>query len=95
LIFGLRGVPEQAKVVKEAVAGRDALKISLSVQFYTDSVVNERTLLAIESLSQGDRAFNSTYPPEPIRVSVALAPRRAKGNAMQLPAISEGPSMAL
>ena len=51
--------------------------------------------LAIEPLPQGDRAFNSTYPPEPIRVSVALAPRRANGNAMQLTAILEGPSMAL
>jgi hypothetical protein len=28
--------------------------------------------LVIEPLSQGDRAFNSTYPPEPIRVSVTL-----------------------
>jgi hypothetical protein len=40
----------------------------------------ERPLIHIEArpepLSQGDRAFNSTYPPEPIRVSVALAPKR-------------------
>jgi hypothetical protein len=48
--------------------------------------------LVIEPLSQGDRAFNSTYPPEPIRVSVTLAPEacRAKGSAMQLPPILQG-----
>jgi hypothetical protein len=51
--------------------------------------------LVIEPLSQGDRAFNSTYPPEPIRVSVTLAPEacRAKGSAMQLPPILQGESI--
>jgi hypothetical protein len=29
-------------------------------------------LFTIEPLSQGDRAFNSTYPPEPIRVVIEL-----------------------
>jgi hypothetical protein len=45
------------------------------------SVVNGRTLLAIEPLSQSDRAFNSAYPMEPMLASVALAPqtRRTKG----------------
>jgi len=38
--------------------------------FIQTPIVNGCTLLAIEPLSQGDRAFNSTYPPEPIRVSV-------------------------
>jgi len=33
-------------------------------------IANRRTLFAIEPLSQGDRAFNSTYSPEPSRVSV-------------------------
>src|ERR1700738_1501505 len=43
--------------------------------FIQTPLVNGRTLLAIEPLSQGDRAFNSTWPPEPIRVSVTLAPK--------------------
>ena len=40
--------------------------------FIQTPIVNGRTVPAIEPLSQGDRAFNSTYSPEPIRVSVAL-----------------------
>src|SRR5260370_7046911 len=31
--------------------------------------------LVIEPLSQGDRAFNSTYPPEPIRVPLPSPPK--------------------
>src|SRR2546430_10817916 len=38
--------------------------------FIQTPIANGCTLLAIEPLSQGDRAFNSTYLPEPIRVSV-------------------------
>src|SRR5260370_16005057 len=69
--IGLRGV-----------AARDVLKTHFRMfNFIQTPLVNGCTLLAIEPLSQGDRAFNSTYPPEPIRVSVALAPQtcRAKG----------------
>ena len=38
--------------------------------FIQTPIANGCTLFAIEPLSQGDRAFNSTYLPEPIRVSV-------------------------
>ena len=44
--------------------------LSRVVNFIQTPVADERTLLAIEPLSQGDRAFNSTYPVEPARVSV-------------------------
>src|SRR6266699_1965882 len=48
-----------------------------------------------EAPPQGDRAFNSTFSPEPIRVSVALAPKtcRAKGNTMQVPSMLQGDSL--
>ncbi len=41
-----------------------------------------RTLLAIEPLSQGDRAFNSTYPPEPVRVSAVQVPSILQGESL-------------
>jgi hypothetical protein len=46
--------------------------------FIQTPIVNGRTVPAIEPLSQGDWAFNSTYSPEPIRVSVALDRRKAR-----------------
>jgi hypothetical protein len=51
--------------------------------------------LAIEPLSQGDRAYHSTHSPEPSRVSVTLASEtlRAKGHNMQLPPILQGESL--
>jgi hypothetical protein len=51
--------------------------------FIQTPIVNGCTLLAIEPLSQGDRAFNPTYPPEPIRVSVALAPKHVERKESQ------------
>jgi hypothetical protein len=49
--------------------------------------VDRRTLAAIESPSQGDRAFPPTCIAEPIRVYAAFAPEagRAKGSAMNAP----------
>jgi hypothetical protein len=38
--------------------------------FIQTAAVNGRRLVLIEPLSQGDRAFNSTYPAEPMPVSV-------------------------
>jgi hypothetical protein len=39
------------------------------------SAANERTVVATETPAQSGRPFNPTSRPEPIRVSVALAPK--------------------
>ena len=65
------------------------------VNFEQILFANGRILNLAEAPAQGDRAFNSTYSPEPIRVSVALAPKtfRAKGNTMQVPSMLQGESL--
>src|SRR6266852_7068647 len=63
--------PKSSRQDLRGVAAHDVLKNHFRMfNFIQTPIANGCRLLAIEPLSQGDRAFNSTYLPEPIRVSV-------------------------